>query len=376
MHVPFIDLKALHDPMRGELLAAIGDVIDSSAFAGGPFVKSFESDFAAFCGTRHAAGLGSGTEALWLALLALGVGPGDEVITVSSTFMATAEAISYCGAKPVFVDIDERTYTMDPQLLERAITPRTKAVIPVHLFGQMADMDPIMETAHRHGLHVIEDACQAHGAEYKGRKAGTIGDAGCFSFYPGKNLGGLGEAGALITNIQAVHEKVATLRDHGQEKKYHHAYIGWNARMDGIQAAVLRLKLKSLTQGNAMRRAHARQYHVALSSLDLVLPHARADGLHVYHLYAVRVKSRDNLLQALNERGIACGVHYPVPVHLQPAYHDLGYGVGSLPVTEQCAREFLSLPMFPELLPAQIARVAEELSSLLPLAEAANARVA
>jgi dTDP-4-amino-4,6-dideoxygalactose transaminase len=368
MQVPFLNLKAQHDPLRAELLASIQEVIDRSAFAGGSFVEKFEEDFAAFCQTRYAVGLGSGTEALWLPLLAFGIGPGDEVITVPSTFMATAEAISYCGAKPVFVDIDEQTYTLDPKQLERAITPRTKGIIPVHLFGQMADMDPIMEIARRHNLYVIEDACQAHGALYKGRKAGSIGHAGCFSFYPGKNLGAFGEAGALVTNDRSLAEKIKILRDHGQESKYHHSCIGWNARMDGIQGAVLRIKLRGLDQGNAARRAHAGFYGEHLAGLaDLITPSVAAYGMPVYHIYAVRVKERDSILQALAQRGIACGIHYPKPVHLQKAYHSLGLGVGSFPVAEKCADEFLSLPMFPELTPAQIESVVREVKSLVPL---------
>src|SRR2546428_1769861 len=260
MEIPFLNLKAHHEELIEEIQSAIADVIESSAFAGGPFVEKFEQDFSSFCGTRHAVGVGSGTEALWLALLACAVGPGDEIITVPSTFMATVEAVSFCGAKPVFVDIDEQTYTMDPSLLEMAITKKTKAIIPVHLFGQMADLDPIMDVARRHGLYVIEDACQAHGALYKGRKAGSIGHAGCFSFYPGKNLGAFGEAGAVVTNDRELKEKVQVLRDHGQIKKYDHSMIGWNARMDGIQAAVLRVKLSYLTANNERRRSLARHY--------------------------------------------------------------------------------------------------------------------
>jgi len=375
--VPFLDLRAQHDPLRAELLAAIGEVIDRSAFAGGPMVAQLEEDFAAYCQTGVAVGVGSGTEALWLALLAQGIGPGDEVITVPNTFMATAEAISYCGAKPVFVDVDEQTYTLDPRQLERAITPRTKAVIPVHLFGQMADMDPIMEIAQRHCLMVIEDACQAHGAEYKGRRAGSIGHAGCYSFYPGKNLGAWGEAGAVVTNDRALAAKIRILRDHGQETKYHHSCIGWNARMDGIQAAVLRVKLKGLDHGNAARRAHARRYDELLSGLEhLAVPPAAEYGVHVYHLYVVRVPERDRILQALAQRGIACGIHYPKPVHLQGAYRSLGLGLGSFPVAERCAGEFLSLPMFPELTPTQVETVARELKAVLPLAKISEARVA
>jgi len=377
LQVPFLDLRAQHDPLRGELLAAIAEVIDRSAFAGGPMVAKFEEEFAAYCQTRAAVGVGNGTEALWLALLARGIGPGDEVITVPNTFMATAEAISHCGAKPVFVDVDEQTYTLNPDRLERAITPRTKAVIPVHLFGQMADMDPIMEIARRHRLVVIEDACQAHGAEYKGRRAGSIGQAGCYSFYPGKNLGAWGEAGAVVTNDCALAEKIRILRDHGQETKYHHSCIGWNARMDGIQAAVLRVKLRGLDRGNAARRAHARLYDELLKGLpDLTVAPPARYGVPVYHLYVVRVADRDRILQELTRRGIGCGIHYPQPVHLQEAYRGLGLGPGSFPVAERCAGEFLSLPMFPELTPAQIALVVRELRSVLPRAKIPEACVA
>jgi dTDP-4-amino-4,6-dideoxygalactose transaminase len=237
MNVPFLDLKAHHESLREDIDFAIRQVVDSSAFAGGPFVERFEEDFAQFCDSPYAIGVGSGTDALWFALLGLGIGAGDEVITVPMTFMATTEAITFCGAKPVFVDIEPETYTMDPAQLERAITPRTKAIIPVHLYGQTADMDPILEIAKRHRLYVIEDACQAHGAEYKGKKAGSIGVAGCFSFYPGKNLGGFGEAGAVVTSDRHLMKTIQMLRDHGQERKYHHAVVGWNGRMDGIQGA-------------------------------------------------------------------------------------------------------------------------------------------
>ncbi|MBI2924451.1 MAG: DegT/DnrJ/EryC1/StrS family aminotransferase [Verrucomicrobia bacterium] len=377
MQVPFLDLKAHHDPLRDELTAAIEEVIDHNAFAGGPFVARFEEDFAAFCGSPYAIGVGNGTDALWLSLLAVGVGPGDEVITVPSTFMATAEAISFCGAKPVFVDIDAQTYTLDPALLERAITPRTKAIIPVHLIGQMADMDPIMEIANRRGLHVIEDACQAHGAEYKGRKAGSIGTAGCFSFYPGKNLGAFGEAGAIVTANAELKHKVQMLRDHGQAKKYYHKLVGWNARMDGIQGAVLRVKLKHLARGNTARRSHARQYDQLFSSLDQLITPTEADyGRHVYHVYAIRVKDRDGLLRSLTENGIGCGIHYPIPVHLQECYSFLGLGPGSFPVAEQCADEFLSLPMFPELSPEQVRLVADEVTAAVRGVEREYAPVA
>jgi dTDP-4-amino-4,6-dideoxygalactose transaminase len=353
--VPFLDLKSHHAPMLDEINGAIREVIDSGAFAGGPFVTRFEEDFAVYCDCRHAIGVGSGTEALWLTLLALGVGPGDDVITVPSTFMATAEAITYCGARPVFVDVDERAYTMDPAALKDALTARTKAIIPVHLFGQPADMDPILEFARRHGLFVVEDACQAHGAEYKGRRAGTLGDAGCFSFYPGKNLGAFGEAGAVVTNNVEVDEKIRILRDHGQIRKYHHTMVGWNCRMDGIQAAVLRVKLRWLERGNQLRRSHAAHYDRALADIEGIATPIQADyARHVYHVYAVRVQERNEIMSLLAEKGVGCGVHYPVPVHLQEAYRDLGYRPGAFPRAEQSSNEFLSLPMFPELTSVQL----------------------
>lgn len=366
MHVPFLDLKAQHQGLRAEFSAAIDDVIESSVFAGGPVVTRFEAAFAAYCAAPHAVGVGNGTDALWFTLLALGVGPGDEVITVPHTFMATAEAISFTGATPVFVDIEPETYTMDPRWLERAITPRTKAIIPVHIFGQTADMDPILEIAQRHGLPVVEDACQAHGAAYRGRQAGSLGIAGCFSFYPGKNLGAFGEAGAVLTASRELLEKIQVLRDHGQVRKYHHDVIGWNGRMDAIQAAVLLIKLKHLEAGNVARRAHAAAYEQCLGSVkSLICPRAAAYALHVYHLYVVRIKNRDAILEAMARKGVSCGIHYPIPVHRQQAYRHLGYGDGSFPVAEQCAREFLSLPMFPELTRDQVEMVARELTGLV-----------
>ncbi len=356
--IPFLDLKSHHAALRVELDRAIKEVIDSGAFAGGPFVEKFEIHFAAYCGSRYAIGVGSGTEALWLSLLACGIGAGDEVITVANTFMATAEAITYCGARPVFVDVNEATYTMDPAGLEDAHSPRTKAIIPVHLFGQPADMDPILEFARKHNLFVIEDAAQAHGAKYKGRTAGTLGDAGCFSFYPSKNLGALGEAGAIITNDAELQEKLRILRDHGQVHKYRHDVIGWNCRMDGIQAAVLSVKLPYLESGNSLRRTHALQYNRAFDGMgEVVTPFEAPYAQHVYHVYAIRVEERDEVTRFLKERAIQCAVHYPVPIHLQKAYQDLGYKTGSLPISEQIAREFISLPMFPELTEAQISMV-------------------
>ncbi|WP_455376998.1 DegT/DnrJ/EryC1/StrS family aminotransferase [Petrachloros mirabilis] len=366
MPIPFLDLKAHHQAIRGEIDSAIGEVIDAGAFAGGPFVERFEKEFAEFCGASHAVGVGSGTDALWFVLLGLGIGPGDEVITVPMTFMATTEAISFCGATPVLVDIEPKTYTMDPAKLERAITPRTKAIIPVHLYGQMADMDPILDLAKRHRLHIIEDACQAHGAEYKRRKAGSMGVAGCFSFYPGKNLGAFGEAGAVVTSDESLMKTMQMLRDHGQERKYHHALIGWNGRMDGIQGAVLRVKLKRLAEANRARRAHARLYNELLvATPNVTLPSEAKDRTHVYHVFAVRVPDRDRVMKSLSDRGVGCGVHYPIPIHLQPAYESLGYKLGDFPVAEQCANEFLSLPMFPEMTDVQVKDVVGELNAIL-----------
>ncbi len=340
--------------------SAISDVIEIGAFAGGPFVARFEEDFAAYCEASHCIGVGSGTEALWLCLLGMGIGLGDEVITVPSTFMATAEAITYSGATPVFVDIDEQTYTMDPAGLKDALTPRTKAIIPVHLFGQTADMDFILNFARAHNLFVIEDAAQSHGAEYKGRRAGTLGDAACFSFYPGKNLGAFGEAGAVVTQDAELRDRIRILRDHGQVRKYHHAMVGWNCRMDGIQGAVLSIKLRNLEKGNRLRRSHAHYYSRALSDIEEVtLPSNPASCRHVYHIYALRIRERDTVLEYLSDHGIGSGIHYPTPVHLQEAYRDLGYGEGSFPVAERCANEFLSLPMYPELSLVQLEAVCQ-----------------
>ena len=349
-----------------ELIEAFRKVAESSAFAGGPFVARFEAEFAAFCGTRHAVGVGNGTDALWLSLLALGVGPGDEVITVPNSFMATAEAISYCGARPVFIDIEERSYSMNPALLAQAVTRRTRAIIPVHLFGQMADMDPVLDVARQSGLPVVEDACQAHGATYKGTKAGGVGIAGCFSFYPGKNLGAFGEAGAVTTNDPELHRKVQVLRDHGQARKYFHSMIGWNARMDGVQGAILSVKLVRLSAANAARRAHAALYDQLLADVpEVIRPTVMPHNEHVFHIYAIRVPRRDQILQRMTARGVNCAIHYPVPIHLQEAYRFLGHGVGSYPVAERCAQELLSLPMYPELRPEQIERVVIALKECL-----------
>lgn len=362
MKVPFLDLYSQHKPLEAEFEEAFRSVMKSSSFAGGPAVAAFEQDFSRYCGSAHAVGMGSGTEALWLALLACGVGPGDEVITVSATFAATVEAIVQCGATPRFVDIREEDAAMDPSQLESALSERTRALIPVHLYGQPADMDPIMAFARKHGLFVIEDAAQAHGAHYKGRKAGTLGDVGCFSFYPGKNLGAFGDAGAAVTNDSALAEKMRALRDHGQTAKYNHEFFGWNARMDGIQAAVLKIKLRGLDEANDLRRAHAGAYDRALAGIEtLQLPVETPETRHVYHIYAVRTPHRDEVRRHLSASGIDTGIHYPVPVHLQKAYSQLGYSLGSLPVTEALSGETLSIPMFPGMTSVQIDAVAEEL---------------
>jgi len=359
MNVPFLDLRAQYDLIRDEIARAVQSVMENTAFAGGPFVEKFEEEFAAYCGgCRYAVGVGSGTEALWLALLAIGVGPGDEVITAPNSFIATAEAISYCGAKPVFVDIDEKTYTMDPRLLEAAISERTKAIVPVHLFGQSADMDPIVALGRKYGIPIIEDAAQAHGAKYKGRRVGSLGVAGCFSFYPGKNLGAYGEAGAVTTNDGSIAEAVRLLRDHGQASKHNHTMVGWNARMDGIQAAVLSVKLKRIDEWNSVRRQKAEKYRQGLSGVEgIMLPTAADYAEHVYHIYAIRVGNRDDLIRYLAERGIQCAVHYPVPIHLQPAYESLQLAQNEFPIAEKCAAEYVSLPLYAELTDDEVAYV-------------------
>ena len=370
MKVPFLDLKIQYESIRDEVASALQQVLDNTAFAGGPFVEKFEKEFASFCQCDFAVGVGSGTAALWIALLSLGIGQGDEVITTPNTFIATAEAISFCGAKPVFVDVDEQTYNMNPELLEDAITPRTKAVIPVHLYGQTANMEPIMEIARKHGLSIIEDACQAHGAEYRGRRAGSMGEAGCFSFYPGKNLGAYGEAGAIVTNNAELAEKMRMFRDHGQPKKYYHSIIGWNARMDGFQGAVLSLKLKHLPTWNDMRRKNAQLYDNLLADVKGVTTCKEADyARHVYHIYAVRTEGRDALIGALAEKNIFCGIHYAVPIHLQEAYKHLGYEKGDFPVAEKCSEELVSLPMFAELSREQLEKVVNEIKNFLSSGE-------
>ncbi len=362
--IPFVDLKTQHQSLRTELEAAIRGVLDSCQFTLGSEVTAFEQEFAAHCRAPLGVAVNTGTSALHLALLAAGVGPGDEVITVPFTFVATVSAIDYTGAKPVLIDIDPATYTMDPKQLEAAITPRTKAVIPVHLYGQPADMDPILEIARRYKLVVIEDACQAHGAEYQGRRAGSLGDMACFSFYPGKNLGACGEGGMVVTAKPEYARTIRMLRDWGAEKKYHHVLKGYNFRMEGIQGAVLRVKLRHLEAWTEARRTAAATYDRLLAGA-VPTPYARPGSRHVYHIYAVRVANRQACQDAMLAQGIHTGIHYPTPVHLLPAFRDLGYDDGSFPHSERAARDVLSLPMFPELTAAQGAEVARALRNFV-----------
>ncbi|MGD1277045.1 MAG: DegT/DnrJ/EryC1/StrS family aminotransferase [Tepidisphaeraceae bacterium] len=358
MSVPFVDLSALHASCETEIRQAIDRVIAGGDFILGQELRDFEAQFAAFCGAACAVGVDSGISSLELALRALGVGPGDEVITVSHTFIATVSSISFTGARPVFVDVSPDTCTMDPSKIEPAITPRTKAILPVHLYGQAADMDSILDIARRHHLLVIEDAAQAHGARYRGQRVGTLGDAGCFSFYPAKNLGAFGDGGMLLTNNPDLAEKVRMLRNYGQREKYHHVFLAYNRRLDTLQAAILRVKLAHLDAWNAARRAAAAHYDRRLSRLDrLVLPKVGPQRDHVYHLYVIQHPSRDALAAHLQRNGVSTGLHYPIPVHLQDCYQSLGIGRGALPVTESLASRVLSLPMFPTMTPQQIERV-------------------
>jgi dTDP-4-amino-4,6-dideoxygalactose transaminase len=347
--IPFVNLKRQYEAIGDEVHQAIQDVLDQCTFASGPAVAAFEAEFARYCGVHHCVGVNSGTSALHLALLACDVGPGDEVITVPMTFVATAWAISYVGARPVFVDIEPDAFTIDISQVERAITSRTRAILPVHLYGQMAQLDPLLEICDRHGLTLIEDAAQAHGAMYYGRRAGAVGRVGCFSFYPSKNLGAYGEGGAITTNDDAIAARVRSLRDHAQSGRYRHEEVGFNYRMDGLQGAVLRVKLSHLEGWNATRREVAKRYRALLGDTSLALP-AEAEGRrHVWHLYVVRHAERNRLQQALGAAGIATGIHYSIPVHLQPAYASLGYRVGDFPVAERMAEQCLSLPICADL---------------------------
>lgn len=365
MKINFVDLKKQYLSIQAEIHEGIERVLQNTSFILGPEVGRFEGNFARYCDVAHAAGVNSGTSALHLALAALGVGEGDEVITVANTFVATVEAIVYTGARPVLVDIHEDTYNLDPDKVEAAVTKRTKAIIPVHLYGQPAEMDPILALAEAKGLYVVEDCAQAHGARYKGRRTGSMGHCGCFSFYPGKNLGAYGEAGAVVSNNEEIVQRVKMLRDHGQSEKYHHKIIGYNMRMEGFQGAVLDVKLRRLNDWNAARRENARLYGEYLAGVDVVIPRAIPYVEHVYHLYVIRAKRRNELQEYLKEKGIATGLHYPIPVHLLEGYTFLGYKHGDFPVTEQYATEILSLPMFAELTKEEIAEVAEAIRTFL-----------
>ena len=359
--IPFLDLRAQHAAIEQDLLAAFKETLATTQFVLGREVAAFEEEFAAYSGGRFGIGVNSGTSALHLALLAAGVGPGDEVITVSCTFVATVAAVNYTGARPVFVDVDADTLNMDVTQIEAAITDRTKVILPVHLHGQPADLDPILEIARRHNLAVIEDAAQAHGAEYKGRRVGSIGDMGCFSFYPGKNLGACGEGGMVVTNSEDFAQHIRMLRDWGQERKYHHTLKGFNYRLEGLQGAMLRVKLRHLDAWTEGRRQNANHYREFLADSGVTIPVEAPYARHVYHVYGVRVANRDAVQAALQAREIQTGIHYPIPVHLQKAYREFGFGRGDLPVTEQASTELLSLPMFPELERSQVEEVCEAL---------------
>lgn len=359
MNIPLVDLRKQYDPLKEDILQRMSTVLDGMHLFLGENVQALEGEFAAFCGASHGIGVGDGTDALHLIIRAMGIGPGDEVITVANTFVATVEAIVLAGATPVFVDIDPQTHLMDVQQVADAVTARTRAILPVHLYGQPVDMAPVQEIAQAHGLKIIEDACQAHGAEYRGQRTGSLGDAAAFSFYYSKNLGAYGEGGMVVTSDDDLAERIRMLRDHGSKERYYHDLVGCNSRLDELQAAVLRAKLPHLSAWNALRSEHARAYSALLAESSAVLPTEMPDVRHVYHLYAIRVPQRDALRARLQERGVGTGIHYPVPIHLQRAYAYLGYQGGDLPVTESAAREILSLPMYPELADNEIAYVAD-----------------
>lgn len=359
MNVPFVDLKKQYAPLKQEIFAGFEKVLDSMQLFLGENVQTLEKDFAQYSGAAYGIGVSDGTAALQIILRAMGVGPGDEVITVAHTFIASAEAIMLTGAKPVFVDIDPNTWLMDVSQVEGKITSNTKAILPVHLYGQTVDMDPLMEIAKRHKLWVVEDACQAHGAEYKGRKAGSLGDAAGFSFYFSKNLGAYGEGGFISTNNEDLAKKIRMIRDHGSGVRYHHDMLGFNGRLDELQAVVLRVKLKHLPEWNVLRRAHAKQYNQLLSGLKVTTPFEKAENSHVYHLYVIRTENRDELQNFLKSKGIFTGIHYPIPLHLQNSMAYLGYKKGDFPVTEAVTSDILSLPMYADLEEEQVKYVVE-----------------
>ena len=362
--IKFVDLKAQYNSIKEEINKSIQEVLDSTNFILGEQLKNFENEFADFCNAKYCVGLNSGTSALHLALLAKGIGKGDEIITTPNTFIATCEAISYTGAIPKLVDIDKETYNMDQKKLENAISKKTKAIIPVHLYGEPAEMKEIMEISEKHGLIVIEDACQAHGAEHY-KKRVPISDIGCFSFYPGKNLGAYGEGVSIVSNDKEFDEIVRAYRDHGQIKRHIHKYIGYNYRFDEIQAAILRVKLRHLNKWIEMRRKNAKIYDEMLTGCDIVTPIEKYYNKHVYHLYVIRLKNRQKLIEHLNSKGIQTGIHYPTPIHFQEAYSYLNYKKGSFPIAEQYANQILSLPMYPELKQEEIKIVTKEIKDFL-----------
>jgi dTDP-4-amino-4,6-dideoxygalactose transaminase len=347
--LPFVDLAAQRTDLRGELERACLDALTAGEYILGPDVDAFEHEYARFCGVAHGVGVDSGTSALELALRALGIGPGDEVITAASTFVATTLAIIHTGARPVLVDVDRSTYTIDPGAVAAAVTPRTQAIVPVHLYGQCADMEPLLALARRHGLAVVEDACQAHGARHDGRRAGSLGDAAAFSFYPSKNLGAAGDGGMVVTRDADLADRLRLLRNYGQRRKNHSEIVGHNRRLDTLQAAILRAKLSHLDDWNEARRSHAASYDEALADMPVVRPAVATGNEPVWHLYVIRAADRDTVRDRLAAEGIETGVHYPVPVHLQPSHRSLGYGPGDFPISEQLADEAVSLPMYPEL---------------------------
>ena len=364
--VPLIDLKIQHRSIAAEVEAAIKNVCDNTAFILSDEMKAFESEFAAYCGAKHGIGVANGTDALFLAMKAVGVGDGDEVIVPANTFIATAAAVSHAGATPVFVDVEADTYCIDPKKIKSAITPKTKAILPVHLYGHPADMDAIMDIARANGLRVVEDCAQAHGTLYKGKQVGSIGDAAGFSFYPSKTLGAYGDAGIVLTNSDEICENLKLLRDNGRTTWYEHSIIGYNSRLDGIQAAVLRIKLKHLDEWVEARRSHAKQYVQLLGDVSgLTLPIERAEATHSYYVYVVRADNRDEVMAQLKEKGCGCGVHYPVPLHLQPAYAFLGGKEGDHPISEAYAKQIISIPMFPELTAEQVAEAADIIKEVI-----------
>jgi len=361
--IPFVDLKAQYDSIKDEMDEAIQRVLNTTSFIMGEELIKFEKEFALFCNAKYAIGVANGSDALILALRACGIGEDDEVITVPHTFIATTEAITHVGGKVVFVDIDPKTYIIDVSKIEEKINEKTKAIIPVHLYGQPADMDPIIELAKKYNLKAIEDAAQAHGAEYKGKKVGSIGDVACFSFYPGKNLGAYGDAGMITTNSEEIAKKVKLLRNHGRiTKKYEHEIEGYSSRLDNLQAAILRVKLKYLNNWNDSRRDNAKKYNELLNNTaGIITPYEADYAKHVYHLYVIRTEDRDKLREELKSKGVATGIHYPIPLHLQPAYSYLGYKKGDFPVTDKFSQKILSLPMYAELRENQIMEIVKSI---------------